>query len=94
MSIRNLYLQHGYIGLVTAEAVDGHFQPYNRVLEPINFIFVVKGFKDAKKANKFLVNELNKAGFTKEYSDQHTIGYAGIFKNKDGRLEFYKQIGV
>lgn len=73
--------------------VDGHFQPYNRVLEPINFIFVVKGFDDTTKANEHLVSKLQQAGFTKEYSDQHSSGYAGIFKTNNGELKTFKQIG-
>ena len=73
--------------------VDGHYQPYNRVLEPINFVFVVKGFDSTTKANQYLVSKLQQAGFTKEYSDQHSSGYAGIFKGNDGKLETFKQIG-
>lgn len=73
--------------------VDGHYQPYNRVLEPINFIFVVKGFDNTNKANNYMVSKLQQAGFTKEYSDQHSSGYSGIFKGDDGKLETFKQIG-
>ncbi|AIT09218.1 hypothetical protein LO80_04005 [Candidatus Francisella endociliophora] len=73
--------------------VNGHYQPYNRVLEPINFVFVVKGFEDKAKANKYLVEQLEKADFTKNYSDQHSGGYAGIFKDSDGKLQTFKQIG-
>lgn len=73
--------------------VDGHYQPYNRVLEPINFVFIVKGFDDTTKANEYLVSKLQQAGFTKEYSDQHSSGYAGIFKGNGSKLETFKQIG-
>ena len=73
--------------------VEGHYQPVNHVLEPINFIFVVKGFDTRKQSNEFITDKLSKADFTKEYSDQHSSGYSGVFKNKDGSVTTMKQIG-
>ena len=70
--------------------VDGHYQPYNRVLEPINFV-IVKGFDDTTKANEYLVQSCNKLDLQK-YSDQHSSGYAGIFKGNGSKLETFKHI--
>lgn len=73
-------------------SIDHNFQPTHRVLEVINFIFVVKGAKDRVQADKTVVDELEKTSFTKDYSDQHSSGYAGLFK-QDGKLQTFDQIG-
>ena len=73
-------------------SIDHNFQPTHRVLEVVNFIFVVKGAKDKTQADKILVDSLEKTSFTKEYSDQHSAGYAGLFK-QDGKLQIFDQIG-
>lgn len=73
-------------------SIDHNYQPTHRVLEVINFIFVVKGAKDKAQADKTVVDELEKTSFTKEYSDQHSSGYAGLFK-QGGKLQIFDQIG-
>ena len=73
-------------------SIDHNFQPTHRVLEVVNFIFVVKDVKNKAEANKILVDSLEKTNFTKEYSDQHSAGYAGLFR-QGGKLQIFDQIG-
>jgi hypothetical protein len=69
-----------------------YYQPKDRTIEPINFIFVVKKAASPEDANQKIVQVMKNAGFPDNYSDKHTGGYNSVFKKSDGETSFVKQI--
>ncbi|QIW11042.1 hypothetical protein [Francisella sp. LA112445] len=62
--------------------INGVSQPQNYTVEPINTIFVLNGFTNAQQANNYLINMVNKLGYSNTESINHSGGYGVYFNNK------------
>jgi len=57
-------------------------QPKNHLIEPINFIFVVKNAEDKLSADKRIIKALSQAGYSYLESLFHTGGYTTYFESQ------------
>lgn len=62
--------------------IEGFAQPSHYTIEPINTVFIVKGYGNANQANKHMVDSLNKLGYLDFDSANHSGGYGIYFNNK------------
>ncbi|MED7819362.1 MULTISPECIES: hypothetical protein [unclassified Francisella] len=62
--------------------INGVSQPQDYTVEPINTIFILNGFTNAQQANNYLINMVNKLGYSNTDSINHSGGYGVYFNNK------------